>query len=498
MTGGAADTSRKTYRARSSRARSWPLTTSPPPSPRSWYLTISAAYLGLFVWAPFFDQLWAGDLPRLDLPLHFAAVAAASIVCFGLFYMAASWGLAARQPLGVVASSTFGSLGSEWITAIAPAAASVVWYAVAIDFAVDSTLLGLSASGLIAPGDLARRHLGAFELKSPVYFCTALFWIYITGTAGLLKLAGVIVALMRIYAPVALLLLTAVALWMLPGLPSYRLDRAVAIASEVKVARVWSTQDPAWQIILGFFAMASLSSVDWGSQARGRRDLVLGGLTGIVLATSCVASMSLIVVAGSVGRTLEQGIPTAAGMVEPLRLSFRWAVIHGIGGAPAGVILVLFGLAALAPACYSVRLFGETLAIRWPRPRQFGWTWIGGAIALLLAATSTLNRLDLVWRAMGDAFAPAVGAMAGDWLRQRGRWPGPRPGICTAGVMAWSAGVVAALALEATRAESAGFTRSMPPSSICGFVTSCLLFALLVRPGAKRADLAKSENETRT
>ena len=74
---------------------------------------------------------------------------------------------------------------------------------------------------------LAGWHLGPVDVKSPVYLCTALFWIYITGTAGLLRLTGVIVALMRVYAPIALLLLTAVALWLLPSLVSYRLEDAV-------------------------------------------------------------------------------------------------------------------------------------------------------------------------------------------------------------------------------------------------------------------------------
>ena len=60
-------------------------------------------------------------------------------------------------------------------------------------------------------------------------------------------------------------------------------------------------------MILGFFAMASLTSVDWGAEVRGRRDLVLGGLTGIVLAASWTAGMSLVVVAGTVARLHHQG-----------------------------------------------------------------------------------------------------------------------------------------------------------------------------------------------
>jgi hypothetical protein len=451
--------------------------------PRPWYLTITPAFLGLFVWAPFFDQLWAGDLTRHELPWLFGSAAVAAILCFGLYFIAASWGLAARRPLAFVAASTFGPAGSDWITGIAIAAASIVWYGVAIDFSVDSILLGLHAAGLIAPADLAARHIGPFAVKSPVYLCTALFWIYITGTAGLLKLAGVVVALMRFYAPIALLLLTAVALWFLPSLASYRLDRALAIATEMSPSASWRGHDPAWQMILGFFAMTSLASVDHGAEARGRRDVVLGGLTGIVLAAAWTASMALIVTAGAIVRILGTHSASAASTVEPFPfpISFRWAVFHGIGGAPAGTILILFGLAALAPACYAARVYGETLSNRWPRLGHWGWTWIGGAIALFLAATSNLTRLELIYSAMGAVFAPAIGAIAGDWLQHRGRWPGIRHGPAAAGgVIAWGSGLLIALASEFARAVNPAVA-AWAPAFACGFAVSFVVSWLLCR-----------------
>ena len=54
------------------------------------------------------------------------------------------------------------------------------------------------------------------------------------------------------------------------------------------------------QLMTGFFAMAGLVGVDWGAAAASRRDVVLGGLIGIVLAASWTAIMSLLVVAGAV------------------------------------------------------------------------------------------------------------------------------------------------------------------------------------------------------
>jgi len=467
----------------------------PPLARRPWYQAILPAYLGLFVWAPFFDQIWAGDLPRGDLSWLFGSAAAASVLCFGLFYPAASLGLAARRPLGIVAASTFGTLGSEWITGVAIAVANIVWYAVAIDFAVDSTLLGLRACGLISPLVLAGWRLGPVDVKSPVYLCTALFWIYITGTAGLLKLTGVIVALMRIYAPIALLLLTAVALWLLPSLGSYRLEDALRFAENTSFFHWWRGHDSTLPIILGFFAMASLTSVDWGAASRGRRDLVLGGLSGIVLAAAWTAGMSLVIVAGTVARLGRQTAWLVESGADPFPLSFRWAVFHGIGGVPAGVILILLGLAALAPACYSVGGYSQKLSIHWPRLRQSGWTWIGGAVAFVLGATSCANRLALIFSAMGDLFAPAVGVIAGDWLRQRGGWCGLRPGVNTTGIIAWGAGSGVALALEVGRVGNPGFAERLQSTALCGFVTSLVVYWLLARMGRLRPVVAMSPQE---
>ena len=315
-------------------------------APRPWYLTVAPAYLGLFVWGPFFDQLWLADLLRSHPAWLVGEALLASILCYLLFYLPlAWWGLHTRQGLATVSASTFGTLGSEWINGLGIAMASVVWYAVAVNYAVDSTLLGLQACGLIERSSLNGIELGPIALKSPVFLGTALFWIYITGMSSLWGLTGVVVALMRIYAPVALLLLTATALSFLPNLGAFH-SASAAIMSNGASSSPGETVDPSViQLIIGFFAMAGLLSVDWGAVSRNRRDLVVGGLTGVVLTSFCTAMMALVVVAGSVA-SIGRASPSSAMLAgDPLPLSFRWGVFYGIGGYWAGAILILFGLA---------------------------------------------------------------------------------------------------------------------------------------------------------
>ena len=62
-------------------------------------------------------------------------------------------------------------------------------------------------------------------------------------------------------------------------------------------------------------------------------------------------------------------------------LSFEWAVEVGIGGRPACFILLVFGLASLAPTCYAAHGFGHRLGTLWPRLSGLSWLLIGTALA---------------------------------------------------------------------------------------------------------------------
>jgi cytosine permease len=461
-----------------------------------WYLTIASSYLGIFVWAPFFDSLWIGDLTRFGVDSLIGRAVVGALLCYGLLFLVpALLGFRYRQSVGIVASSTFGTLGSEWITGVAVGLANILWYAVAIDYAVDSTLLGLHSCGLIDTASLRAWDLGPMVVKSPVYLSTALFWIYITGMAGLLRLPGVIVALMRVYAPIALLLLTGVAVCLLPNLGSYRLADAVSIAANEGLNQRWPGHGSSLQVMTGFFAMAGLVSVDWGARLERRRDILWGGLASIVLVASVTSVLSLVVVAGAVARLVSDGATPTASAINASPLSFRWAVVHGIGGVPGGAILILFGLASLAPACYSVWVYGQRLSTHWPRLRQSGWTWSGGLIAFVLGATSCVNRLDLVYSAMGDIFAPVVGVIVGNWVRLRGKCSGFRRGINPSAVIAWGAGALVGMILDVFRVFNREYSDWCQPTSVCGFLTSAVAFGLLTRMESPAPSLAPTADD---
>jgi hypothetical protein len=457
-----------------------------PPPRRPWHLAVGPAYLTILVWAPFFDPLWRSDLPRAGLWWLAGTAIVAALACFGLFYYpAAMWGYRTGRRLGMVAASTFGTTGSDWLTGIALAAAEIVWYAVAIDYAVDATFRGLVICGLLPPGVLGTWRVGPLSLRGPVFLCTAAFWIFITGMASLLRLTAVIAALMKVYSPVALVLLTIAAIWVLPGATAFRPVEVRAVMADGPSPASHS----AIPLFTGFFSMVGLMSVEWGAASARRRDVVLGGLMGIVLAGSWTAVMSLLLLAGVVGRLGAAASVESAGAVAPPLFSFRWGVINGFGGIPAAIILVLFGLAALAPACYSSFLFTRKLFARWPRVRRIDWAWIGCTLALFLIATTWPGRLESVNNVMGLFFAPAAGAIAGDYLNQRGGWAGVRRGLNPPGVIAWAFGVASRLLLDALADRGQMPFPSLMASPIAGFLVAALVYGILARVGLERPAL---------
>ncbi|MHB1559063.1 MAG: hypothetical protein ACYC61_16550 [Isosphaeraceae bacterium] len=452
---------------------------STPPPRRAWWLTTGPAYLTILVWAPFFDSLWRHDLVHAGLwPLAGTAVLSA-FLCFGLFYYpGAMWGYRTGRRLGVVASSTFGTEGSEWLTGVLLALAQIVWYAVAIDYAVDATFRGLAVCGLLPPSVLEPWRIGPFSLRGPLFLATALFWIFITGMAALLRLNSVIAALMKVYSPFAAMLLTLCALWLGRGISGFDPTAALAALGPERA----SGGPSMIAMATGFFAIAGLMAVDWGAASARRRDVVVGGLAGIVLAGAWTALMSLVVVAGAAARLQGVHLDRPAEVAPAPGLSFRWAVVGGLGGWPAGVLLLLFGLAALAPACFTSYIFIRKLFARWPRIRRIDWAWIGCTAGFLLVATGWPGRLESVADVMGLIFAPAVGAMAGDRLRQRGRWAGIRVGVNPAGAWAWGAGVLVQPALDFLAERRLLPFESLLASPVAGLVVAAgayLLFAAL-------------------
>ncbi len=444
----------------------------PPAARKGWLFSIAPAYLGLFVWLAFFDEVWcflAGAAsPRLAegiLDVVLAALVSTGLLFLGLAFWGSRTGLSERP----LAERTFGARGARVLTGIGLGLAHLSIYALAIGFAVETTLLGFVACGLIAHQQLGTVALGPLLVRSPVFLTTAAFWIFITATAESMGLAGVIAALMRVYAPTALVVITAVGGWIaLQGKPSF----------EVETAAVTDSANGSFaRMLYGLLAVAAMTAPRWGARAKSRRDLNLGAFLGIALPAIWVALVALFAVLPSARQ--EFSIPPG---LPPAGLSFRFVILHQLNPLVASATLLALGLAAVAPAYFACHEFTERISADCsPRTRGLA-IWGGAGAAFLMVMPRPWLSLADVAGLLGELVAPLIGAMLAASLGWWADADEPPRTMNAAGVTAWLAGSLAGLALD-------GFTRFFPglaggafPPAFYGFATAFVVPRIMRRP----------------
>ncbi len=180
------------------------------------------------------------------------------------------------------------------------------------------------------------------------------------------------------------------------------------------------------------------------------------------MAPAILAILALLIVAGSLGRTapapaLQPRVPNLPDVAvgpearEPIPATgagpstIRGVYQYAIGGRIGCAALMIMSLLLLGPACYTPSIYARLLVRIWPGLPRWGWALLGALLAWPLVATGIGLRLELNFSILGAAVAPITGAIAADFLRQRGRWPGPRPGVNLAGVLAWIVGLLVGL-----------------------------------------------------
>lgn len=461
--------------------------------PKSWQTSVAPTYIGLFLWVVFFDQLGRKTLSVGGLGWSVLGAAAGAVLCTLLLYhVPAMWGHRSGRPLPVLGASTFGTRGSVALLIAGLGLAQVVWLAVSTFYAVDWTFQGLSSLGLLNLHALRPVLPGAWlglgtsavpALRSPLFLITSLCWICWAVLVGH-YLVRIIAALMNIYPIFPALMLGTAMLLTLKGVRGFHplaLDPASGQPVQAGGPQAFVMMI---QMIFGFFATAGLAGADWGTVCRTPRDVRLGGWVGVGLASWVVATLALLTVAGALGQfPAPPGLSARAGVGN---FSFRVALVLGVPERLAGAMFLIFGLASLAPTCYAAFVMGHRLTALWPRVSRLGWTLLGTAAAWTLVATGAAIRLEEIFTVLGALFAPMAGAMAADYVRSRGAWPGIRPGYNPPGMAAWAVGVVVGLVPLVGLGTSWTGAARFQPASVYGFVAAFLVDTVLARLGLER------------
>ena len=406
-----------------------------------WYTNTAPTYAGVFLWIVFYQTMAQGTIDRASLGACIAALAAAGLICYALFYYVPGMlGMKTGYPLYVIGSSTFGTLGGYPLPGLFMGLLQVGWFAVGTFTSTRFILMGLGMDA--TPG-------------SPTFWIVAALWTYLMGSIGILGIQ---------YVARASLFLNAIPLLMILVV-FFRVQGGISQHPVPTQTDTWGAVATILQTVIGFFATAGAAGVDFGMNSRNGKDVRMGGLVGIAGAILIAGGLPLLSVAG-------------ARALNPAITSYSYdAVIGSMGGTMASSMFLLFALASIVPACFCAFIAGNSFATMLPGVSRSLSTLVGVTIALVLAGTGVAADLPGVFGLVGASFGPICGAMVADYLLSGGKWAGPREGINWAGYGAWAIGFVVGIS------PALGLKLGVEPLALASFVVGFVVYAALAKAG---------------
>jgi cytosine permease len=418
-----------------SRAVPVPLTSRVP-----WYKSTFPTYFGIFLWVGFYEKLAGPTLAFANVGVCLAGLAIAGLVCFGLYYyVPAMLGMQAGRPLYVVATSTFGVRGGYLIPGLLMGFLQIGWVAVIASVAVTFIMTGLGQTSRV------------------LFAGIVLVWLYSLGWVAVRGIHHVTrVAKFLNWVPLAMILIV---VWAnRSGIARYQVAHRDQMSGFLNVLT----------IVIGFFATAGAAGADFGMHNRDRRDIFWGGTLGIVLGVLVAGGLSILSVAGYLGR--------GAGT------SYDFSAAIASVGLLAPVMFFLFAAASLVPTCFSSFIASNSFSTMLPGiPRMFS-TFAAITVSAVLAITGVANNLIGFFSIVGASFSPICGAMMADYLLAGRKWTGPRQGINWAGYAAWLIGFLTGIP-EHIPGLPAAWVRADNPSALYSFAVGFLVYLILAQLG---------------
>jgi cytosine permease len=219
--------------------------------------------------------------------------------------------------------------------------------------------------------------------------------------------------------------------------------------------------------VVGFFATAGAAGVDFGLNNKDEKDVQMGGLIGIALATIVAAGAAILIAAGAFGATGKYAMnPADPGFMGDL-----------MGSAGAGkTMALLLAVAAFPPACFSSFIAANSFKTTLPKVNPFISVGLGTAISIFLAVTGLAGKAGSVFTVIGASFGPVCGAMMVDYFLAGKKWAGPRAGFNAAGWISWVVGFAVGMAPLVGIAD-------IPAAPLAAFIVGAVLYFVLAKAG---------------
>lgn len=419
------------------------------PNPRSnrapWYKNTFPSYAGIFLWVAFYVEIAVPTITLADPGVCLLGLVVAGLLCFALYYYVPGMlGMQTGRTLYIVGTSTFGSTGGYFMPGLLMGLLQLGWFAVSTYFATDYIMNGLH------------------DQSKALFTVIALIWAY--------GLAWVAIKGIRYVAQIAQflnwvpLIMIIIVFWANKGgIAHFKPEHHDPVAGFLEVLT----------FVIGFFATAGAAGTDFGMNNRNRRDIALGGLTGITAAIIVAGGLPLLSVAGHIGKA--GGAP-----------NYEYqAAISAVGGL-APIMFFLFAIASIAPTCFCTFIASNSFATMIPRVPRSVSTVIGVTVGVLLAITGVAQNLVTFFTIVGASFGPICGAMAADYLLAGKKWSGPRKGINWAGYVAWAVGFVVGI-LNYIPGVPASWIKGDRPAVLFSFVVGFVIYWVMAQAGLRPA-----------
>ena len=485
----------------------------------AWYLNTAQTYASVMLWFVFWKGL-AGAGGRLGgtlsagIGVALVALLLAGLICHFLFYLVPGLlGMKTGLPLYVVGTSTYGARGGllmpgflmgllqfGWIGVNAFAVSQLLykcfgkWFAlplveragkleVPIPNLTHAILAAVFAAGVALVGLKGIKYVARFASFFPLIPLAVLVILFVRTAGGVAEFTpAMLVEAGKKAAPA-----DKAAAAQEPNKTEQTEGQETADAPAVKPDGSTKPKDPMnaievviclCTVVAGFFATAGAAGADLAMNNRTGKDVQLGGLTGIALATLLAGGFAVLTVAGAYGGGM---VPDKfQGNLNPLDL------MNGglLDATTANTIMILLAISSFPGGCFSAYIAATSFKTTMPKVNPLISVGLGTMVSIALAVTGLAGQLEKVFLVIGASFGPVCGAMAADYLLAGRKWAGPRAGFNPAGWISWVLGFVVGAVDFIPGAEGKVLC---PP--VAAFLVGFVLYYLLAKIGLESKTL---------
>lgn len=431
-----------------------------------WYKNTAPTYAGVFLWFIFWsfsvNSGTPGGILSAGVPVALGSVLVAALLChFCFYYLMGRFGQKTGLPLYIVGSSTFGAKGGFLLPGFFMGILQFGWLGVNTWGSAHAMnlMFGFNKVGLAILMVIWGAAAVTMALKGIQYVAKFSTWLPIIPAVILLILVIRTMGGLGSFDPQALIAASTVK----------DLAAGVTAPSAMSAGMVFAF---ALTYIVGFFATAGAAGVDFGSGARNKNDVFMGGLFGVALAIFLTIGAAILITAGFYGSDAGKAAIAAGNInLNPMELMGQILKNDNV----AKWLAFALALTAFPSACFCSLIAANSIKTTLPKVNPWISCGIGCAVAIALAISGVAGKAAAVFGFIGASFGPICGALFMEYILCKGRWSGPRAGFNPAGWVAWALGFI--VGVQPNFAAQCGF--AIPAAPVFAFIVGAVVYALL-------------------